>query len=474
MKKFDLIVIGAGAGGLTVAAGAASLGATVALIEKNPELGGDCLHYGCVPSKALITSAKKVYQARKTAEEFGLDVEGEASIEQAMNRVKEAIAEIQHHDSKDRFRKLGVEIYRGKGRFVDPHVVQIDEGEKIRGKRVVISTGSRPNIPPIEGLKEAGFITNETIFDVKKPPKHLIVIGGGPIGLEMAQSFARFGSEVTIIEAHDMIFGKEDQDIQKRIFDQLKNELSFLLNAKVKRVETKDGKKSVMVEVEGKEVEIEGDEILLSAGRKPNTDQLNLEEIGVKSDRGVIKVNEYLQTSVSHIYAIGDTNGQFPFTHAAGMEGKMVVRNAVFGVKGKVNYDHVPWVTFTDPEVFHIGLTEEEAREKHSDVKVYSVSSKDVDRFVTDRDTTGFVKIITDKKGYILGAHAVGENAGDWMQEIVLAKTQNHKIGEISNVIHPYPTHGSIVSQAADQYWREKLFKGVIPKIAKKYIQWFR
>ncbi|MGF2616233.1 dihydrolipoyl dehydrogenase family protein [Rossellomorea aquimaris] len=309
---------------------------------------------------------------------------------------------------------------------------------------------------------------------MKEVPKRLVVIGGGPIGLEMAQSFARFGSEVTVIEANDKVFGREDHDIQKRIYEELKSELSFLFNSKVIHVAVAAGKKVVTVETKGKNIELEADEILLSAGRKPNTDLLNLDKISVKSNRGNIQVNEYLQTTVPHIYAIGDTNGHFPFTHKAGLEGKLVVRNAVFGVKEKVNYDHVPWVTFTEPEVFHLGLTETEAREAHSKVKVYTVLSEDVDRFVTERDSTGFIKIITDKKGYILGAHAVGKNAGDWMQEIVFAKTNKHKIGDISNVIHPYPTHGSIVSQAADQYWREKLFSGIVPKFAEKYIQWFR
>lgn len=475
MKKYDLIVIGGGAGGLTVAAGAASLGAKVALIEKNKELGGDCLHYGCVPSKALITAAKEVHHTFQTAQKFGLEIKGTADIADAMIRVKEAIAHIQEHDSKERFAKLGIDVYEGKGSFRGAHQVRIDHDETIEGKRIVIATGSRPNIPPIEGIREAGFLTNETVFNVSETPKRLLVVGGGPIGLELAQSFARFGSEVVIVERNSTIFEREDEEVTPIILKELQKEMTFRFNAMTKKVENRNGEKCVTIEQDGKTEQIIVDEILLSAGRRPNTDHLGLESIGVKLDRGYIVVNEYLQTTVPHIYSVGDTNGEFPFTHAAGMEGKVVVRNALFGIKGKVNYSHVPWVTYTDPEVFHLGLTEKEARERYGEnIEIFKVDVKDVDRFVADHDGTGLVKVISDKKGVILGAHAVGKNAGDWMQEIVFAKAHGNKIGDISNVIHPYPTHGAILQQAADQYWRKKLFDGWIPNVTKKYIQWFR
>ncbi|MBM7701299.1 FAD-dependent oxidoreductase [Metabacillus iocasae] len=475
MKKYDVIVIGGGAGGLTVAAGAASLGAKVALIEKNSELGGDCLHYGCVPSKAFITAAKEVHETFKSAKKFGLKVEGTAPLEHAMNRVKEAISIIQEHDSKERFKQLGIDLFEGKGYLKTTTQVQINKEKTIEGKRIVLATGSRPNIPPIDGLLEAGFLTNETLFEVKKAPKRLLVIGGGPIGLEMAQSFARFGSEVTIMEGNSTIFSKEDEEIVPIVLTELQKEMTFRFNVSIKKVEKKENEKIVTFEQNGKIEELIFDEILLSAGRKPNTDGLGLEEVGVTLKHGYAVVNEYLQTNVPTIYAVGDVNGQFQFTHAAGMEGKVVVRNAVFGIKGKVKYDHVPWVTYTDPEVFHLGLTEREAKETHGDnIRVFKVDVKNVDRFVSDRDAVGLLKVITNEKGTILGAHAVGKNAGDWMQEITFAKAQGHKIGDISNVIHPYPTHGAIIQQAADQYWREKLFNGWVPKVAETYIKWFR
>ncbi|MFD2922797.1 dihydrolipoyl dehydrogenase family protein [Halobacillus naozhouensis] len=474
MNTYDLIVLGGGAGGLTVAAGAASLGANVALVEKNRNLGGDCLHFGCVPSKAFITSAKKVFEAKKSAETYGMTLSGKPDITKAMARVKEAIAEIQAEDSHERFQDLGVDIYQGKGRIIKEHHIQVEEETDIKGKRVVIATGSRPVIPPIQGIESTSYLTNETTFDVSKTPKRLLVIGGGPIGLELAQSFARFGSEVTILEGNSTIFGQEDEDVISVIKTQLEKELTFQLNARVKKVREENGTKVVTYEQSGYEENIVVDDILMATGRKPNTDDMGLDKIGVNlDDRGNIVVNDYLQTSKSHIYAIGDTNGKFPFTHAAGMEGKLVVRNALFGIKGKVSYENVPWVTYTDPQVFHLGLTEKEARENHH-IKVFKVNTRDVDRFVTDRDLSGFIKVITDHKGHILGAHALGTNAGDWMQEIVFAKTQGHKIGDISNVIHPYPTHGAILQQSADLYWRGKLFDGMLPKVAEKYIQWFR
>ncbi len=480
MKKYDIVVIGGGSGGLTVAAGAAGLGAKVALIEKEEQPGGDCLHYGCIPSKAFITAAKKVHTAKVAAEEFGMRLEGEPAFLQAMKRVKEAQAEIQKHDSADRFRGLGVDVYIGMGRFKDKHHIEIEskEGglEVIYGKRIVISTGSNPVVPPIEGLKETGFITNETVFDVKVLPKRLVVVGGGPIGLELAQCFARFGSEVTLLEFAPNLFGREDEEIVPFVQEALEKEISIKLGTRMTKAERlSTGEKQVTV-MQGDEKQLlVADEILVATGRRPNTGNLGLELAGVESEKGHILVSKTLQTNVSHIYAIGDVVQSFPFTHAAGMEGKVVIGNAVFGLSRKVNYDHVPWVTFTDPEVFHLGLTEKEARAQYGDdISVYKVSLDDVDRFVADREMNGIVKVITDKKGRTIGAHAVGKDAGDWMQEIVYAKQHGHKIGQLSNVIHPYPTHGAALQRTADQYWRKKLFSGSVPKLMKKYIQWFR
>lgn len=477
MKKYDLIVIGGGAGGLTVAAGGASLGAKVALIEKEEEPGGDCLHFGCVPSKALIEAAKEVFTARKAASEFGMTLTGEADLAVAKTRVKAAIDQIQGHDGAERFRKLGVDVYHGLGTFKDTHHVEIvGTNEVIYGKRIVIATGSQPIIPPIEGISEVEVLTNETIFDLDEVPKRLMVIGAGTIGLELAQAMSRFGSEVFVVDLATEIFSKEDKGIVPFVKKALEEELQFRLGHRVSKVVGLDnGRKIVTISIEGIEENLEVDAILVAAGRKPNIATLQLEKIGVKEEKGAIVVSPTLQTSVSHIYAVGDVIGQYPFTHAAGMEGKVVVANAVFGLKKKVSYENVPWVTFTDPEVFHLGLTEQEAKDKFGDnVTIYEVTTDDVDRFVADRKLNGIAKVITDKKGKILGAHAVGLGAGDWMQEIVYAKQHDHKIGQLSNVIHPYPIRGAILQRLADQYWRKKLFGGFVPKLAKKYIQLFR
>lgn len=475
MSTYDVIVIGGGAGGLTVAAGSASMGAKIALIEKEKQLGGDCLHYGCVPSKSLIQSAKMAKEARQAALEFGLELKGEADLSVAKERIKNAIATIQEHDDADRFRALGVDVYRSYGRFKDAKHVELDSGEVLEGKRIVIATGSSPMIPQIEGIDDIHYLTNETIFELDKTPNRLGVIGAGPIGLELAQSMARFGSKVTVIEFAPTIFKQEDTDVILPIQEALEKEITLLLNSKVEKVQTTVTGIIVTISSGDQKQQIEVDELLIAAGRKPNIEGLRLELAGVKIERGHIVVKETLQTTAPNIYAIGDVNGQFPFTHGAAAEGKTVIANAVFGLKKKMNYDHMPWVTYTDPEVYHLGLTEEQARKKFGEnINVYRVSSGEVDRFVADRDLNGLVKVITNKKGMILGAHAVGKSPSDWMQEIVFAKQHGHKLGDLSRVIHPYPTHGAILQQIADQYWRKKLFGGWIPRVTKKYVQWFR
>ncbi|TYS67465.1 NAD(P)-binding protein [Sutcliffiella horikoshii] len=476
MKKYDLIVIGGGAGGLTVAAGAASLGGKVALIEKEEQPGGDCLHFGCVPSKALIEIANRIKSAR-TLEEFGVHVSGNIQMEAVMKKVKEAIDHIQVHDDADRFRKLGVDVYIGVGAFHSKNEVIVNNSNIIYGKRIVISTGSRPFVPPIPGLKENGFITNETIFSLSKLPRRLLVLGGGPIGMEMAQAMARLGSDVTVVERSDGILVKEDKEVQHLMKDVLSKEMKLIYNTTVKSIEAGQNGKVVHLSMEPdkQEFSLEVDEILVATGRTPNSDKLQLNKANVQTDdRGNINVNERLQTNIPHIYAIGDVNGTLPFTHVAGMEGKQVVQNALIGLRRKIDYSNVPWVTYTSPEVFHLGLTEEEAKEKKLDYDAYKVDLSEVDRFVTDHQTTGFVKIITDKKGKIIGAHAVGNHAGDWMQEVVFSKQFKKKIGSISNVIHPYPNHSAAVQRTADAFWRKKLFGGFLPKVMEKYIRWFR
>ncbi|WP_273122314.1 dihydrolipoyl dehydrogenase family protein [Bacillus weihaiensis] len=474
MKRYDVIIIGGGAGGLTVASGASSLGAKVALIEKEQNLGGDCLHVGCVPSKAFIQAAKEVYTARNKATSLGLTVSGETTLKQVNERVKKSIDVIQEHDSDERFTSMGIDLYKGYGHFTSDHTVLIQD-EEIYGKRIVIATGSRPFVPPIKGLEEAGYWTNETIFKQEHLPKELLVIGAGPIGLELSHAMARLGSNVTVVEHAPTLLSKEDSDISHVASKKLGRELTFLLESEVKEVKRENGKKNVMIDVKGTMKQFTFDEILVAVGRTPNSDKLQLERAGVQMDeKGFVPTNDRLQSNVKHIYAIGDINGKYPFTHVAGEEGKTVVQNAVMGIPKKMNYSEIPWIIYTDPEIFHIGITEAEAKSKGIEYSVYKVSLEDVDRFVADHDTSGLVKIITNSKGYMIGAHAIGQGSGDWMQTVIFAMKNKKKIGDLSQMIFPYPNHAAAIQRTADLYWREKLFSGIIPKLTKTYIKWFR
>ncbi|KGX89874.1 dihydrolipoyl dehydrogenase family protein [Pontibacillus marinus] len=474
MKNYDLIIVGGGAGGLTVAAGAASLGAKTALIDKREDLGGDCLHYGCVPSKALIEVANEVYQARNVSA-YGVHTSGVVDMKAINERIKQSISHIQEHDSIDRFRDLGIDVFIGGASFQNEHEVELVGGDRLYGKRIVVSTGSRPNVPPIQGLDQTGYITNETVFDLDELPKKLVFIGGGPIGLELAQAFARLGSEVTVLEAGPAILGKEDQDVRKKAQEILEREMKIITHAKVEKTSRDEGQNYVHYSVGNNSHVVETDQIFLATGRTPNTDTLQLEQAGVSMDkRGFIKVDDTMRTSVSHIFAVGDVNGSYPFTHIAGHEGKTVVQNAVFGLRRSVSYENIPWNTYLSPEVFHLGLTQEEAQNEHGDVMIYQTNLDEVDRYVADHASEGFLKIITTTKGHIVGAHAIGKGVGDWMQVLILAVNKGMKVGDLSTMIYPYPNHTAAIEQASNQYWRNKLFSGVVPKLTKTFIRWFR
>lgn len=473
MKKYDLIVIGAGAGGLTVASGAAMFGAKVALIEKD-RLGGDCLWYGCVPSKAFIESSKIVHYGKRSSE-MGLSVSGDIQIDKIIDRVNKSIGIIEEHDSTQRFEELGVEVYIGKGSFKNKNEVMINDKTVIYGKRIIISTGSSPRIPENfikEGIK---FYTNETIFKLTEKPNSLLIVGCGPIGLELAQSFNRVGTKVHIIQRGSQILKKEDRDIAEKIVSILSSEgVNIYTETAIKDMEEDDDGINVTLKKKDTEIHISVNSILVAAGRQNNIDGLILKNAGVEANERYIPVNHYLQTNVKNIYAIGDVNGKFPFTHVAGYEGKIAVSNALLGLKRKVNYSNVPWVTYTDPEIFHIGLTEKEAVNKFGEnINIYKLNLNEVDRFITDRGEDGLIKIITDRKGNILGAHAIGKGAGDWMQEVVFAKTFKHKIGDLSIPIYPYPIHAEAIAKVSGLYWRDRL-KGKSSKLIEKYIKWFR
>ncbi|RXT13733.1 NAD(P)/FAD-dependent oxidoreductase [Ammoniphilus sp. CFH 90114] len=473
MKTYDLIVLGGGAGGLVTAAGAASFGAKVALIQDGP-LGGDCLWTGCIPSKSFLHAAKTVYVARQS-NIFGMDVSGAVDFSRVKEFVKDAVTRISEHDDPARFGKLGIDVYNGLGSFTSPHEIMINEEEKVFGKRIVIATGSRPFIPPIPDLAQIGFVTNESILNMDRLPSRLLVIGGGPIGIEFAQGFSRLGTMVTIVEASKEILYREDQEIARSLRGTLESEgIQFMTGATVKELITASNSKKAIISQDGKLIELEVDDVFLATGRIPNTESLHLEAAGVLTERGYIKVDSHLRTSKPHIYAVGDVNGRALFTHEAGEEGKIAVSNAVLGLKRKVNREADTWVLFTDPEVFHLGLTEEEARRLGNKIEVFKTPLETVDRFVAEGNDKGLVKIITNSKGYILGAHAVGQDAGEFMQEVIVTRKWKQKMHKLSSVMHPYPTRSNAVKQTADLYWRKRLFDGRIQRWIKRYVRWFR
>ncbi len=441
---YDLVIIGGGSGGLVVASAAAQLKAKVALVEKD-RLGGDCLWYGCVPSKSLIHAARVAHEV-KNSSRFGIYTNPpEIKFAEANCHVAQVIKEIEPHDSPERFRGLGVEVIFGSGQFIDKETFEVD-GRKLTARAFVVSTGSRAAIPPVPGLKEAGYLTNEEVFSLTERPDSLAVIGAGPIGCELGQSFHRLGAEVTIIASRDQIMPKEDPEAAAVVQKEMEAEgIRILTQARVKEVKVIDGKKVL----QAGEHEIAVDEILVSAGRSPNVDSLNLEAAGVEYDKKGIKVNQKLQTTNSKIYGCGDVIGGYQFTHVAGYEAVVALKNALFFPLSKVKYGVIPWATFTDPELARVGMTEEEAKKHYGDdVQVLKQPFAGVDRAQAEAATAGFSKIITRGNGEILGAHLVGPSAGELIHEIVLAMSNNLKVSALTG-IHVYPTLSEVNSKAA-------------------------
>ena len=464
MTGYDLIVIGGGSAGLVAAVGAAELGARVCLIEKRA-LGGDCLYTGCVPSKTLIRSARFAAEVRR-AEDFGFaplrwqfKEPGFASV---TDRVQRVIKIIEEHDAPERFRRMGVDIIFGTPRFISPDELEVGEEKGnesnkrvLRARRFCIATGSRPPILPIEGLKETGFITNEEVFHLKKLPRSLIVLGAGPIGLELAQCFARFGSRVTVVEMAERVLPKEDEDVSTALGDFLRIEgLEILLRTKaVGARRDNDGQKVLTIEDGDSRRELRAEEILVATGRAPNIEGLNLEAIGVRHDARRIVTDSYLRTTRANIFAAGDVTGNYPFTHMAAYEAALVVRNALFfwPLMKKTDFRVVPWATYTDPEVARVGLTEAEAREKYGDekVRVYRSTFDENDRAQAEGETKGFAKLVcVGRKDEIVGAHIIGAHAGELIHEVVLAMKERLSASALGGMIHVYPTLTQVTQRA--------------------------
>jgi len=473
--RYNLVVIGAGTAGLVTAAGAAGLGAKVALVERHL-LGGDCLNVGCVPSKCIIRSSRVVADIRD-ATQFGVRVpQGmEVDFPAVMERMRRLRAQISAHDSVGRFKDLGVDVFLGEGHFSDQDTVEVS-GKTLRFKKAVVATGTRPVHPSIEGLAEAGFLTNETVFSLTERPRRLAVIGGGPIGCELAQAFRRLGCEVTLFHNASHILNREDSDaaeILQRSF--LRDGIRLILNCKTNRVEKRNGSKVIHIECGGKEEEIAVNEILAGAGRAPNVEGLNLEALGVKYDkREGIEVNEHLQTANPRIYAAGDICLKYKFTHTADATARIVIQNALFLGRKKQSALTIPWCTYTDPEIAHVGMYERDAQEKGMAVDTFVRPLNDVDRAIADGEDEGFVKIHV-KKGTdeILGATIVARHAGEMLGEITLAIVGNLGLGRLGNVIHTYPTQAEAIKQVADAYNRTRLTP-FIKGLFTRWLAWTR
>lgn len=448
--EYDLVVIGGGSAGLVAASAGAQLKAKVALVEKHL-LGGDCLHYGCVPSKSIIRAAKAAHEV-KTAHRFGIYTQpADIRFAEAINHVQNIIGTIQEHDSTERFESLGVDVIYGTGQFVDQKTFEVN-GRRLNARAFLIATGSRPALPPIEGLKEAGFLTNEQVFSLRERPESLAVIGAGPIGCELGQSFSRLGSQVTLIASRDQIMPKEDAEAAAVVQKELEAEgIRVLTKARAQRVQVIDGKKHLSL---GNETLIV-DQILISAGRVPNVESLNLQAAGVTVGKQGIEVNAKLQTTNPRIYAAGDVIGGYQFTHVAGYEAAVAIQNALFFPTKKADYRVIPWATFTEPELARVGLTEAEARQRYDDVYVLKHAFAEVDRALAEAAGIGFAKIITRKNGEILGAHLVGPSAGELIHEIVMA--MSYKLGvNALKIIHVYPTLSEVNAKAALQLTKQK------------------
>jgi len=450
----DLCIIGAGSAGLTVAAGAAQLGARVILIERG-EMGGDCLNFGCVPSKALI-AAGHAAQTMRDAGRFGIaPVEPSIDFAATMDHVRGVIAAIAPNDSVERFEKLGVRILRTTARFVSPDTVEAG-GERIRARRFVIATGSRPTAPPIPGLDAVPYLTNETVFDNRQRPEHLVIIGGGPIGMEMAQAHRRLGARVTVLEAAALL-GKDDPELAAIAIARLRAEGVVLRDGvKIARVSSTAG--TIAVEFDGGE-RIGASHLLVAAGRAPNVEDLDLDKADIAFSKRGITVDKGLRTSNRRVYAIGDVNGLHPFTHMAGFHGSLVIRNALFRLPVNVHATALPWTTYTDPEMAQVGLTEAQARERHGDgVRVVRWPLHDNDRAQTERQTAGLVKAVADSRGRVLGAGIVAPRAGELIHVWCLAMAKGLKLGTVAQMVVPYPTLGEASKRAAGSFFTDTLF----------------
>lgn len=458
--KYDIIVIGAGSGGLTAAITAVGFGKKVILIDKSRP-GGECTWFGCIPSKALIHKGKEAFVLQQNGNNIN-----SAEVLDFIHKVQDNIYQ---HETPSVLEKSGIEFMQGAARFIDHHTVQVND-KKIKGKKIIISTGSSPLVPPIKGLKDVPYLTNESIFQLKCFPKTLTVLGGGPIGVELSQAINRLGTKVTIVEMMPHLMFREEQSFVKSIEGVLLDEGVILkTGSKALKAEQVDSKISLTIEKEGKEEVIVADSLLVAIGRVPNTSGLNLEMAGVKYDRGGIKTNAKLQTSQSHIYAIGDVASLYKFSHMANAQGIQAVQNAILPFSRKVKKDNIAWVTFTSPELARAGMTEDEARKQYGDsIRVYNYDFNLLDRAMTTGSSIEKIKVVLDHKGKLLGATILAERAGEMIGELQLLRAKNLNFSTLAGVIHPYPTYSEVFSKIGKQVLIDNLLNSPFVKLFRK------
>jgi len=459
-KIRDLVVIGGGAGGLVVASVAAQLGLDVVLINKEEAMGGDCLHYGCIPSKTLIKSAS-IAHSLSHADRWGLpSVKPQTDMLAVNQTIKNAIDSIQVHDSRERFEALGCEVVTGEAAFTGPSQIEV-AGRAIEAKRFVIATGSSAFIPPIKGLQQTNFLTNEDMYSLPALPESMIVLGGGPIGVEMAQAYCRLGSRVSIVELAPRLLPRMDEDASIILDDVLTSEgISIYLNSEVVEVNEQTGVKQIRLK-DG--ATLQAEVLLVAIGRRPVLDSLKLEKAGVSFDVTGIKVNRKMQTSNKKIYACGDVTGEMPLTHVAELQAGVVLANMIFKMPKTINYDVVPTVVYTEPEVAQVGLSVEQCEQlKKGEVHQFDVSQ--LDRAITDNNKAGVAKILTNR-GRVIGAFIIAPHAGELIHELALAVQENMKISKLSSLVHAYPTYSQLNKRLAGQYYKDRLFSPFTKKI---------
>ncbi|MBU1275695.1 MAG: FAD-dependent oxidoreductase [Proteobacteria bacterium] len=463
---YDLGVLGGGSAGLTLTSGAAQLGAKVLLIEKEPNLGGDCLHYGCVPSKTLIKSAS-VYHLMKTSARFGLPHVTPPPVDyaQVVERIKGVIAAIQKHDSVERFCALGAQVRFGQARFVDEHTVEL-EGERISARSWLIATGSSPALPPVPGLAETPHLTNKDIFYLERLPSSMIILGGGPIAMEMAQAFQRLGCKVSVVQRSGQVLSKEDQDMADLVMAALQGEgVTFYLNAKLESAREADGRPALIFrDGQGQRVELGAEALLVALGRRANLEGLGLEDIGVAYDAKGLKLDQRLRTSHKHIYGAGDVTGGHQFTHAAGYEGGVVLANALLRLPRKADYTWLPWCTFTEPGLASVGMNEKAAQAAGLEYTVWSEEFAANDRALAEGAGAGRLKLVLDKSERPLGVQIMGPHAGELINEWVAVLGGGVKLSTLAGLMHPYPTLGEINKKVAGDVMAPKLFSSLVKK----------